>query len=59
MTNFEKIKEMDKQQLAKLLFYFDMVGSVPKKYACNELTCSQCKENYSCYVKWLEREVEE
>ena len=55
MTNFEKIKNMNVEELAKFLCLFNY--EIPRLYACNEVYCENCKENFICFVKWLNMEA--
>lgn len=58
MTYFEAIKEMDENTLARFIMALDMcTDAIPKRYACNETWCKNCKEDLSCYKAYLNQEV--
>ena len=59
MTNYEAIKGMTEEEMARLIMIVDINSSVPKRYSCNEYNCINCKEDLSCYMEWLNKEVEE
>lgn len=56
MTNFEKITNMNVEELAKFLCLFDF-NEIPRLYACNEVYCENCKDNFTCSVNWLNMEA--
>lgn len=58
MTYFKAIRGMNEEKLAKFIMNLEVgIITIPKKYSCNEIYCINCKENLSCYKKWLESEV--
>ena len=58
MTNLEKIQSLDLEQMTKLLVRLDAYF-VPRKWHCDSVYCIECKENYSCFREWLEKEAKE
>ena len=57
MTNFEKIKSLDVDQMARFMLSVEYDEVVPRKYCCDKKFCAQCDENLSCYTKWLKAEA--
>ena len=56
MTNEQKIKSLNTEQLADFLARVDYDQLIPKKLKCDEFACVNCKEKLSCYTIWLKKE---
>lgn len=55
MTNYEKIRQMSVEEMAK--FFFDIVWD--NCVCCNGTRNKECKSCKLGYQKWLESEAEE
>lgn len=58
MTYFEAIKGMNEEALAKFIMGLETgMNTIPKRYSCDEIYCINCKEQLSCYKRYLNQEV--
>lgn len=58
MNNLEKIKSLNKEQMAKFLLSIEYQEIVPKYVYCDETYCACCKDNLKCFIDWLEAEYD-
>lgn len=60
LTNYERIKNMSIEELAKELDKIDDGGTlVCHKYKCRKILGKETLDCVSCYTDWLNEEVEE
>lgn len=60
MTYYEAIKCMNEDAFARFIMMLELgVCTIPKKYDCNEVYCINCKDQLSCYKKYINQEVKE
>lgn len=60
MTKYEKIKSLNKEEMARLIWRLtNGIETVPMKYNCNAITPLECyKRNcFGCYYFYLDSEV--
>ena len=57
MTNLEKIKTLDAEQMAEFLTYVELQEVVGKRVFCDKSICASCDENYVCFIEWLNAEA--